>query len=170
MGAGGGRGAGKRGRSRCGPPVEALGRLEGLEALEGPGAEAEAAPPAAAPPPAWQVFIWKDLGRDVGRIDSIPSTSLDTIKVRARSAAAGPPASRQQCAVLGLSGQRPLLFVDNALARPPPPPHARPPQDWLTSIEIKYYESKVNLNWKNILKSIKEVRGRAVVAQRRAGA
>lgn len=31
-------------------------------------------------------------------------------------------------------------------------------QDWLTSIEIKYYESKVNLNWKNILKSIKEVR------------
>ncbi|EFN58683.1 hypothetical protein CHLNCDRAFT_140286 [Chlorella variabilis] len=28
--------------------------------------------------------------------------------------------------------------------------------DWLTSIEIKYYESKVNLNWKNILKSIKE--------------
>lgn len=29
-------------------------------------------------------------------------------------------------------------------------------QDWLTSIEIKYYESKVNLNWKNILKSIKE--------------
>lgn len=28
------------------------------------------------------VFIWKDLGRDVGRIDSIPSTSLDTIKVR----------------------------------------------------------------------------------------
>ena len=32
-----------------------------------------------------------------------------------------------------------------------------PPQDWLTSIEIKYYESKVNLNWKNILKSIKEV-------------
>ena len=27
------------------------------------------------------VFIWKDLNRDVGRIDSIPSTSLDTIKV-----------------------------------------------------------------------------------------
>lgn len=48
----------------------------------------------------------------MGRIDSIPSTSLDTIK------------------------------------------------DWLTSIEIKYYESKVNLNWKNILKSIKEVRRR----------
>ena len=54
----------------------------------------------------------QDLNRDVGRIDSIPSTSLDTIK------------------------------------------------DWLTSIEIKYYESKVNLNWKNILKSIKEVRRR----------
>ncbi len=33
------------------------------------------------------VFIWKDLNRDVGRIDTIPSTSLDTIKVRA---AAGP--------------------------------------------------------------------------------
>lgn len=31
-------------------------------------------------------------------------------------------------------------------------------QDWLTSIEIKFYECKVNLNWKNILKSIKEVR------------
>lgn len=29
------------------------------------------------------VFIWKDLNRDVGRIDSIPSTSLDTIKVGA---------------------------------------------------------------------------------------
>lgn len=28
------------------------------------------------------VFIWKDLNRDVGRIDSIPSTSLDTIKAR----------------------------------------------------------------------------------------
>lgn len=30
-------------------------------------------------------------------------------------------------------------------------------QDWLTSIEIKYFESKVNLNWKNIIKMIKEV-------------
>jgi hypothetical protein len=28
------------------------------------------------------VFIWKDLNKDVGRIDSIPSTSLDTIKAR----------------------------------------------------------------------------------------
>ncbi len=55
-------------------------------------------------------MVVQDLNRDVGRIDSIPSTSLDTIK------------------------------------------------DWLTSIEIKFYESKVNLNWKNILKSIKEVR------------
>ncbi|KAI3435579.1 hypothetical protein D9Q98_001644 [Chlorella vulgaris] len=54
------------------------------------------------------VFIFKDLDREVARIDSIPSTSLDTIK------------------------------------------------DWLTSTELKYYESKVNLNWKNILKSIKE--------------
>ena len=42
-----------------------------------------------------------------------------------------------------------------------------PLQDWLTSIEIKFYESKVNLNWKNILKSIKEVRLR-VAAQRRS--
>lgn len=31
-------------------------------------------------------------------------------------------------------------------------------KDWLTSVDIKFYESKVNLNWKNILKSIKEVR------------
>jgi nucleosome binding factor SPN SPT16 subunit len=54
------------------------------------------------------VFIWKDLNRDVGRIDTIPQQSLETIK------------------------------------------------DWLTSIEIKYYESKVNLNWKNIFKSIKD--------------
>lgn len=59
------------------------------------------------------VFIWKDLNRDVGRIDTIPQQSLETIK------------------------------------------------DWLTSIEIKYYESKVNLNWKNIFKSIKEVRSYA---------
>ncbi|GAB4820394.1 hypothetical protein N2152v2_007440 [Parachlorella kessleri] len=29
-------------------------------------------------------------------------------------------------------------------------------KDWLNSIEIKFYESKVNLQWKNILKSIKE--------------
>ncbi|KAL6771432.1 hypothetical protein ACKKBG_A26355 [Auxenochlorella protothecoides x Auxenochlorella symbiontica] len=54
------------------------------------------------------VIIWKDLDRDVGRIDAIQSKALDTIK------------------------------------------------DWLTSVDIKYYESKVNLNWKNILKSIKE--------------
>lgn len=61
-----------------------------------------------------------------------------------------------------------------SLGRPTDPqPHSTPPhlqhtyhvchvlQDWLTSIEIKYYESKVNLNWKNILKSIKEVGDRA---------
>lgn len=54
------------------------------------------------------VFIWKDLNREVARIDAIPSQQLETIK------------------------------------------------DWLTSIEIKFYESKVNLVWKNILKSIKE--------------
>lgn len=54
------------------------------------------------------ILIWKDLNRDVARIDSIPSKYLDTIK------------------------------------------------DWLTSIDIKYFESKVNLNWKNILKSIKD--------------
>lgn len=35
------------------------------------------------------VFIWKDLNRDVGRIDSIPSTSLDTIKVGQWAVAAG---------------------------------------------------------------------------------
>ena len=54
------------------------------------------------------VFIWKDLNREVGRIDAIPSKNLETIK------------------------------------------------DWLNSIEIKFYESKVNLNWKNIAKSIRE--------------
>lgn len=52
----------------------------------------------------------QDLDRDVARIDTIPSQSIETIK------------------------------------------------DWMSSIELKYYESKVNLNWKNILKSIKEVR------------
>ena len=54
------------------------------------------------------IFIWKDLNRDVGRIDTIPQQSLETIK------------------------------------------------DWLTSIEIKYYESKLNLQWKTIIKTIKE--------------
>lgn len=54
------------------------------------------------------VFIWKDINKEVARIDTVPSQSLETIK------------------------------------------------DWLTSIEMKFYESKVNLNWKNILKSIKE--------------
>lgn len=54
------------------------------------------------------IFIWKDINKEVARIDTVPSQSLETIK------------------------------------------------DWLTSIEMKYYESKVNLNWKNILKSIKE--------------
>ena len=54
------------------------------------------------------IFIWKDINKEVARIDTIPSHSLETIK------------------------------------------------DWLTSIEMKFYESKVNLNWKNILKSIKE--------------
>lgn len=54
------------------------------------------------------VFIWKDLNREVGRIDAIQNTSLDTIK------------------------------------------------DWLGSMEIKFYESKVNLNWRNIIKNIKE--------------
>lgn len=38
-------------------------------------------------------------------------------------------------------------------------------KDWLTSVDIKYYESKVNLNWKNILKSIKEVRGNECVME-----
>lgn len=31
-------------------------------------------------------------------------------------------------------------------------------QEWLSSIGIKYYEGKMNLNWKPILKSIMEVR------------
>ena len=31
-------------------------------------------------------------------------------------------------------------------------------QEWLTSMGIKYYESKMNLNWKPILKNITEVR------------
>ena len=30
-------------------------------------------------------------------------------------------------------------------------------QEWLTSMGIKYYESKMNLNWKPILKNISEV-------------
>jgi nucleosome binding factor SPN SPT16 subunit len=30
------------------------------------------------------VFIWKDLNRDVGRIDTIPSQSLETIKVNSQ--------------------------------------------------------------------------------------
>ncbi len=52
-----------------------------------------------------------------------------------------------------------LLDVQPHCSRPPP----CAPQDWLTSTELKYYESKVNLNWKNILKSIKEVRGGTLV-------
>lgn len=30
-------------------------------------------------------------------------------------------------------------------------------QDWLTGLDLKFYESKINLNWKPILKSIMEV-------------
>ena len=30
-------------------------------------------------------------------------------------------------------------------------------QDWLTNINVKFYESKINLNWKPILKNIMEV-------------
>lgn len=30
-------------------------------------------------------------------------------------------------------------------------------QDWLSGLDIKYYETKINLNWKPILKSIIEV-------------
>eukprot|EP00884_Botryococcus_braunii_P008699 jgi/Botrbrau1/17830/Bobra.0127s0074.1 len=53
-------------------------------------------------------LVFKDLTRDVLRIDAIPTKSLDTIR------------------------------------------------EWLSSIGIKYYEGKMNLNWKPILKSIME--------------
>uniref|UniRef100_A0A061QN78 FACT complex subunit n=1 Tax=Tetraselmis sp. GSL018 TaxID=582737 RepID=A0A061QN78_9CHLO len=51
-------------------------------------------------------IIFKDFSKDVLRIDSIPSQSLDTLR------------------------------------------------EWLTSVGIKYYESRLNLNWKPILKNI----------------
>lgn len=51
-------------------------------------------------------LVFKDLTRDVVRIDAIPMTSLDTIR------------------------------------------------EWLGSIDIKFYECKTNLNWKQVLKSI----------------
>ena len=50
--------------------------------------------------------VFKDFKRDVLRIDSIPSTSLDGIK------------------------------------------------EWLDTTDIKYYESRLNLNWRQILKTI----------------
>jgi nucleosome binding factor SPN SPT16 subunit len=53
-------------------------------------------------------LVFKDLTRDVVRIDAIPMTSLDTIR------------------------------------------------EWLSSVDIKFYESKTNLNWKQVLKSIVE--------------
>ena len=31
-------------------------------------------------------------------------------------------------------------------------------QDWLNNINVKYYESKINLNWKPIVKNIMDVR------------
>ena len=31
-------------------------------------------------------------------------------------------------------------------------------QDWLSGVDVKFYESKINLNWKPILKSIMAVR------------
>ncbi|WCJ39284.1 FACT complex subunit SPT16 [Euphorbia peplus] len=52
--------------------------------------------------------VFKDFTRDVLRIDSIPSTSLEGIK------------------------------------------------EWLNTLDIKYYESKLNLNWRQILKTITE--------------
>ncbi|XVE89509.1 hypothetical protein DITRI_Ditri20bG0002500 [Diplodiscus trichospermus] len=51
-------------------------------------------------------IVFKDFKKDVLRIDSIPSTSLDGIK------------------------------------------------EWLDTTDIKYYESKLNLNWRQILKTI----------------
>ena len=41
-------------------------------------------------------------------------------------------------------------------------PHLVLVQEWLTSMGIKYYESKMNLNWKPILKNITEVRRAAI--------
>lgn len=38
-------------------------------------------------------------------------------------------------------------------------------QEWLSSINIKFYESKINLNWKPILKAIIEVRPCATLAK-----
>lgn len=52
------------------------------------------------------VIVFKDLTKDVFRIDAIPSQSLDTVR------------------------------------------------EWLSSMDIKFYENKVNLNWKQVLKSI----------------
>lgn len=51
-------------------------------------------------------IVFKDFKRDVFRIDSIPSSSLDGIK------------------------------------------------EWLDTTDIKYYESRLNMNWKTILKTI----------------
>ncbi|OMO73146.1 hypothetical protein CCACVL1_17441 [Corchorus capsularis] len=51
-------------------------------------------------------IVFKDFKRDVLRIDSIPSTSLDSIK------------------------------------------------EWLDTTDLKYYESRLNLNWRQILKTI----------------
>lgn len=31
-------------------------------------------------------------------------------------------------------------------------------REWLQSMDVKFYENKINLNWKPILKSILEVR------------
>ena len=38
-------------------------------------------------------------------------------------------------------------------------------KDWLTSVRIKYYESKLNLAWKPILKSIQVRWSRHVLAR-----
>ena len=90
------------------------------------------------------IFIWKDLNRDVGRIDSIPSQSLDTIKVCQAGGGVGCVLQVWNLCIgvrlISICARCPFALL----------------QDWLTSIEIKFYESKVNLNWKNILKSIKE--------------
>jgi hypothetical protein len=37
-------------------------------------------------------------------------------------------------------------------------------QDWLSSMNIKFYESKMNLNWRPILKSIMDVRPCSLLA------
>ena len=100
------------------------------------------------------------------RIDAIPSTSLDTIRVRPaelhrlvacrctrvssnRACRVLQSEKNEHCDVDGHKAQGLLLCV----------------QEWLSSINVKFYESKINLNWKPILKAIIEVRSRSTLAR-----